>query len=543
MPLAELERHCDVVLNRTFRQLKESSHKILLVMDDMNTLYKKKLRNEEQIDLDTHKYREMVSQQLVNLSYMNDKNHPLCNVRRSNLILLVAASQHFSFFVKMGGSDPSKRIQPTNDVWDIVGYYYFFTLAMKDNPQLNSDWRPKTCQRIVCSLLQESGMLPRAIVVGINSGTETVQDRSDTSRNLKYIVHSFVEGMRTQVRQHIETRYSEVFENYYFKKGYQPNKVYQKFTAAQRKVAHKEFVRDTLNLLLSHSFKIDTHVSPYLDTGLVLKCEFSGSHGFISRMARVEFGSVIGFNEKLQRSITEINHSGQAQDFEKAVQNGIILRGICTSKVVAYESGKVVTLDPVSDAPSPCRRYFVTFHVMSDEEKTCKLRFSSDEEEQDFRSWMREKSMISESVLFISCVSGGGQMPGFDQILVFKEVSSARRCTHLYLLQCSLEDGKDSVISSERFTKISTNGIKVLQNVVDAVWPELQYKVALSKERKKFYVIKNTKGDELENLNIEVFYVCLRSEVKSRNPENDPLKVWVYNREACEDNFMVTWRG
>ena len=511
-------------------------------MDNINILARGMTTNSRRISEEVLDYRKSIGDKLFKWCEIthDSPSHIMANKDDKKVILFVAASQHYNFLKKLGGTDFADTIMPTNTIWDIVGYYHYYRCVV--NHKIKHWWHYIKDQ-VVKEIMKESGVIPRTMAYGFSAGLNAVEGITDASfADRRRIFKTISETIDAKIETGVAARYDEVFQNFYgFRELDERNHLVTKnVQIAELQKLHNQFAKTSLQFLRSAVFKLKNEMTAYFDTGLVIKhVMFPTSYGFMSNSFKRVFGRIVCAQQKRWAGIIEIG-STDSLKFEEAIEDGLTYRGLMTEGIIDYEDGIQKSQALVPALPASCV-YPVTFHMRrigKGKNTMTMMNFASQEHEDDFEVWMKSENTISYSVVFTT--RREGSMPGLDHVVFVKEMSATREAIHIYGMQDSLERNNSNVssISNDRFKLLETLKVRVLNIIVQRVWPER--KIALTNQHPKLLQVQDKDNKVVPGFTVELIYICLRESChRGNNDKADRPRVWVMTRKACLDNFGV----
>ena len=540
---------CTHILGRLFEKLKDAcrndkNKQILVIMDDVNTLVKGTMK----VDHNKERYREdelarriQIGARLQDYVNVADTKHALHCGEPGSLIAIVAASQHFQFIAGFGACANAHRLWPPNQVWDIVGFFYYFYASMA-----SLNWEPRTAVSLLKSIFRECGMLPRHMVFTINSAHDQVKKRSaDTDKKRRGILNIYMTKLKEKVKTGLTLQYHEVFRNFYLEEFLPDQLGTLKVEDEVLNSQHEKFVTKVLEYFQETVLEIVDDTNAFFDTGLLIQAPTGARYGFISRIAMQQFAFVVAKNRSAP--FTYIKGTEENHVFERAVANAIKLAGLDMSGLTTYRRGAAPVAPsvpaPVATVGVNCRSYGGRYII--------DFADSSDRDFNSFRNFMDDSSAITTSLLVIS--ERLNTMPAFDQLLLCKEVTDTREATYINALQCSVEENWKTEIKEECFANFETTGLKVINGLLRLMYPSENYYAVVETgkgSKIKSYVVKEKKStgsggtkkqtieSNAEGIVVTVFYVCMRD---LSTDKRDGFEVVTIPEKSTEAQFRVGW--
>ena len=526
--------------------LKKSDHKVVIIIDDINTLATGSVRVQEHgvrlTEEEIQRRQTMGTDIFTSWCTISTSDHHLVsNTNDDNIILFVAASQHYNFLSKLEGKATADHVKPTTTLWDIVGYSHLYNKTLIVDSK--TSYLPKVRRGMVKVLLQESGVIPRTVQWALKqSEDKVVRYCTRNDLEIRYAVQAYLSTLITKVREGIRKRYDEVFINFYshvsvFSDFSRRNDIPEEI----KKENHRSFVESSINCLEQHSFELTEKLDAYFDTGLIIEHDLlPGIYGFMSNTFKMAFGEIMGNNEAAYQRTTYFPiHRGDGQGFQRYVERGLLLRGLYTNQLVSYQYGRPKTGSPLYKAPPAYRRVSVNFTEGELNGKPLwQVGFEGGESVRDeFVRWATTPQTTSQTFMLTTGVSAP-DMKGFDEVLVSNELQQTGDIMHFFAVQVSTEGPELSSIPNKRFEKFESYGVHVLDSIVRLVWPERRVKInhTLPKTMNVY-----TKGQKVKNVAIHLVYISLKERCIHTDSQRIWYDTWVMLRKGCQENFMVTF--
>ena len=549
-------------LKDIYKALTAADERVLIVIDDINTLTKGQMRTTHEIPLQRLQRQQATGQTILDLC-MDLNANPFHMA--TNVMMFVAASQHFHELERMGTNLSPVRIKPSTSIWDIMGITLFFYryIRFMDNLKNASD---EFCGRLARTCMIECGLLLRLLIQGTQDAAIKVDaenQRFTTVENRNGMVYKFLNAIKMRVDISVKQRYEEVFRSYFEKT--EGKRIPIGFLQLKSSPEHRRMQRDFLlvsqSIFKKSTFSLVEHRnSPYFDTGIItetMKSSEDGQFGFVSNIARTAYGKQLADKTLMKTSPLEIK-DGESSVFQERIEHSFRFRGFAPGENIRdyVESTKA----SVIDVPPA----FMTVKLEFDYKKGTQKRKSngdnlppdnvthnvtlksikfSDEDKKAFQTWMAGSNDISQSVLFVGKGIGGSyDMPAFDQVLVTKNVAEKTRNTFFYAFQNTLEQLQNGHISSGRFEKMKGNGIKLLSEIIQVGYGNQGYKVVLKNDEHFGVVDENNQA--VDHTDVALFYVNPKGEARRGPSSKKPgFVLYVIGQKAVLESFRMEYKA
>ena len=560
-------------LTDIYKELTKTDDRVLVVIDDINTLSKGQLRSNTE-STDEKLSCQKASGEAVLQLCLPDQGNPFRNAK--NAMFFVAASQHFHEFSKMQHTTAPVRIKPMTSIWDIMGITFFLFKNIKDVPNLKNAKVPFLVSLIKTCMIK-CGLLLRLLIGGTKDAIvkfDADNARCNTEENKDGLVCKFLNCIMVRVDSAVQQRYEEVFRTFFQSKEKKdvPIGFFPSTQTDESKRMQTAFLERTQKMFSTSTFSLDDQRnSPYFDTGIIVESMRSadeGKFGFVSNIAKIAYGRQLASMTMPITSPLEIQGK-EYSDFQERIENRFRFGGFVSNENIrGYVDN---TKAPIEDVPPAFMTVKLTFDYIKKAQKrpnivpngsdlpedsdppedsdlpigSIKLntiKFNDVDDKKAFRVWMAGSNDISQSVLFVGKGPGGANdMPAFDQVLVTKKVNEqGERNTFFYAFQNTLETLQNGHIKPSRFVQMKGNGIKLLGKIARVGYDDTNYDVILKRDG-HFGVVDGNK-DAVSHTGVAIFYVNPKGEARKGPSSKDPgFVLYVIGAKAIEVSFKMEY--
>ena len=538
-------------LGDIYEELAKSEHRVVVVLDDINTLTKGSVRTAHRFTPEQVRRHQTTGTAILNL-VRNDSTSSFQHAQ--NFTIFAAASQHFRDLERMGHAVKPKRIRPNSSIWDMMGLQLFaYRFTRRIGNLENAD--DGLCARLARVCMVESGLLLRLLVVGLNDGAQECcnTDSYEKKEEQEDLVDKFVKALKDRVTRNVEQRYLEVFKSFFLRYDIEVSieSLLMEATPEQKALNFK-FIENTMNIFRKPIFDLsEERKNPYFDTGLITESmrRPSKGFGFVSNLARTVYGEQLARHSFMKSNPLVVTDSDW-ENFQERVEGAFKFRGFVPNHFIREYSGKRAA--KITKVPAAFMTIKLKFQYnrgqkrAADGEAKASLKsvdFVHGDEMIEFQDWMDGCNDVSQSVMFVGEGKGARDMPAFDQVLVSKTVEQSQRDTHFYAFQCSMEEMKNGVMKSTRFDKMKENGKALLTNIVRIAYQNEDYSVNVKRDKTLGIVRGKKRKIAIPNTDVACFYINPRELASKTKGSVDPGFILnVLGPEAVCDCFQIQYK-